>query len=368
MTHHVFTRQALYDLVWAEPMRTLAKRYGVSDVGLAKACRRGDIPVPERGHWTKRQHGKPTPQPALPQRPDLPDQVVLAPAAPRAPPSPVAQAVLDSTDPPEVLVPDVLRKPHPLVRAWLEENDRRRREAKRHDWGVIPPDLSAPLTRRRLRLYHALYTALGDIGFKLTAQTHPDGWSEAQKGGETITFRIYERQRQVRRPITEDEKRWSWNAGKTTLPDLIAADDLVLKIKTYSHGAMPEDFREKTVVLEQQLGAVVVDFEAGIAELKAWRIEQAAAEERYRQAQAALQRRRQRQAQEEAQTAALLQAAARWRQAQDLRAYIAAAGRSPAASEAGFGAWRAWALGQAEALDPLSGNGPDLALLPPFAG
>jgi hypothetical protein len=40
------TRKALYDRVWAEPVDTFAKEYGLSNVGLGKACRRHDIPVP----------------------------------------------------------------------------------------------------------------------------------------------------------------------------------------------------------------------------------------------------------------------------------------------------------------------------------
>lgn len=46
---HTFSRQELYELVWSEPKSTLAKRLGISDVGLAKACRRADIPVPGSG-------------------------------------------------------------------------------------------------------------------------------------------------------------------------------------------------------------------------------------------------------------------------------------------------------------------------------
>lgn len=70
MPHHVFTRQALYDRVWAEPMRTVAHSLGVSDVGLAKACRAADIPTPPRGWWAKLQHNKPLPpKPPLPARP-----------------------------------------------------------------------------------------------------------------------------------------------------------------------------------------------------------------------------------------------------------------------------------------------------------
>ena len=45
----VITRTELYERVWAEPIRKLSKEYGLSDVGLAKVCRRYDIPIPPRG-------------------------------------------------------------------------------------------------------------------------------------------------------------------------------------------------------------------------------------------------------------------------------------------------------------------------------
>lgn len=63
------TRQALYELVWAEPMRTLAARYDISDVGLAKTCRRMGIPVPGRGHWRQQETGHPTTRARLPALP-----------------------------------------------------------------------------------------------------------------------------------------------------------------------------------------------------------------------------------------------------------------------------------------------------------
>ena len=42
-------RQVLYDRVWAEPIHKLSSEFGLSDVGLAKLCRRYNIPVPPRG-------------------------------------------------------------------------------------------------------------------------------------------------------------------------------------------------------------------------------------------------------------------------------------------------------------------------------
>ena len=53
-----FTREALYKLVWSESTRTLSKRFGISDVGLAKACRRANIPTPDRGYWARVSAGQ----------------------------------------------------------------------------------------------------------------------------------------------------------------------------------------------------------------------------------------------------------------------------------------------------------------------
>ena len=43
----------LYKLVWSKPVSSLAKQFGISDVGLAKACKRARIPLPMRGYWVK---------------------------------------------------------------------------------------------------------------------------------------------------------------------------------------------------------------------------------------------------------------------------------------------------------------------------
>jgi len=37
---HKFTRFELYQLVWSEPLRKLAKRFGIADVAIGKRCRR----------------------------------------------------------------------------------------------------------------------------------------------------------------------------------------------------------------------------------------------------------------------------------------------------------------------------------------
>ena len=50
------TRQELHDKVWMTPMQKLAMQFGLSDVGLAKLCRRHEIPLRGRGYWARVQN------------------------------------------------------------------------------------------------------------------------------------------------------------------------------------------------------------------------------------------------------------------------------------------------------------------------
>jgi hypothetical protein len=52
-TRITLTRQELYDLVWSRPIREIAKDFGISDVAVAKHCRKHDIPRPGVGYWQK---------------------------------------------------------------------------------------------------------------------------------------------------------------------------------------------------------------------------------------------------------------------------------------------------------------------------
>lgn len=50
-------RKELYDLVWSEPMKALAIRFGISDNGLRKRCKAMNVPTPSRGYWEKVKRG-----------------------------------------------------------------------------------------------------------------------------------------------------------------------------------------------------------------------------------------------------------------------------------------------------------------------
>lgn len=50
-------RAKLYDEIWNTPLRTVAKLYGLSDVGLAKICKKLQIPRPGVGYWRRKECG-----------------------------------------------------------------------------------------------------------------------------------------------------------------------------------------------------------------------------------------------------------------------------------------------------------------------
>ena len=51
------SREDLYVLVWKMPTTQVAKTLGVSDVAVAKKCKKLNVPKPNRGYWAKVQSG-----------------------------------------------------------------------------------------------------------------------------------------------------------------------------------------------------------------------------------------------------------------------------------------------------------------------
>lgn len=60
------TRETLFAEVWAEPMTTVARKYGISSNFLARVCERLKVPKPSRGYWAKLKAGRKLPKPSLP--------------------------------------------------------------------------------------------------------------------------------------------------------------------------------------------------------------------------------------------------------------------------------------------------------------
>jgi hypothetical protein len=71
-SNSTWNRQELYEKVWQFPLRKLAVEYGISDVGLAKVCRKLKIPLPGLGQWTRIACGDTIARPPLPVMENIP--------------------------------------------------------------------------------------------------------------------------------------------------------------------------------------------------------------------------------------------------------------------------------------------------------
>jgi len=72
------SRKELYDLVCKVPRTHLAKRFGISDVAIGKACRKAGIPMPPAGYWARKSAGRTVRKMPLPPRvPRINEEITL---------------------------------------------------------------------------------------------------------------------------------------------------------------------------------------------------------------------------------------------------------------------------------------------------
>lgn len=143
MTYPYWDRKELYELVWAQPLPKVAKQFGVSDVAIAKACRKLKVPVPGRGYWAKKANGHTVRTVPLPKAKDVPQ---VSKPQPRVPGE---KSPIDPEDQQEIArIENLLRSGalDPDRQPWVEHSatSRTSKEARhaKEDWRhlLILPD------------------------------------------------------------------------------------------------------------------------------------------------------------------------------------------------------------------------------------
>lgn len=201
-----FTRKELYELVWSQPMRSIASDVGISDVALAKHCKRADIPVPPRGYWARKQAGKPVTRIPLPPRfPGASDRVGGSsphdhyygsdwPERFRDLPVPCLPTFDEELSSVEkripklvgnVRCPRIFEPAHPLVAKLLSHDEERRREYAKWRISHYAPIYDSGIERRRLLIINALFVAAERIGcrpFMSTSKYSQNAGSERNLG------------------------------------------------------------------------------------------------------------------------------------------------------------------------------------------
>ncbi len=368
-TVHRFTREKLYDLVWSESMSKLAARLGLSDRGLAKACARANVPVPGRGYWAKLQHG------AKVDRSPLPPAVAGTPEIfevrrglrksdlPALPPDVVEEIAKEFTAERKITVPKDLSHSHPIVRALLEAGQGQAQHGATVPHGVaLPRQRVTASERRRMRILSALFKALEARGHKVVADPEDHHRPAVMVGQDKVEFTLTFRQRQIRVALSAEEKAEWLNAmtGRQFRQEQQVTDDLVFRILSvwFPDPRVKKEWADKpNRPLEDRLNEIVAGVIAAAAVQREHRISQE--EEARRRREQELERQKQQEA-EEAEARRfeeLVRQVGRWRQADEIRAYVKAIRTRVTAagdrtSKTRLEEWAAWALKHADRIDP----------------
>ncbi len=364
---HRFTREELYDLVSSEPISKLARRLGLSDRGLAKACARANVPVPGRGYWAKLQHGVKVDRSPLPPAVAGTPEIFEVRRGPRksdlpALPSDVMEEMAkESTPERKIAVPKVLSHSHPIIRAWLEGGHRPAQAGAFAPHGVVlPPQRITQSERRRLRVLSALFKALEIRGHKIVADLKDRHDLAVMVGQDKVEFKLTFRQRQIREPLSPQEKAEWLNAmtGRQYRLERQVTDELVFRIRSvwFPDRRVKKEWTDQpNRPIEQLLNDIVAGLIAAGAVQREQRISQEAAAEHHRLEELDRWKRQEAEEAEARRFEELIRQAGQWRQANGIRAYVKATKarlRGRGTSRARLQEWAAWALRYADRIDP----------------
>lgn len=364
------TREELYEQVWSEPISKLAQRYGLSDVGLAKICRRLRVPVPYRGYWRKKEVGQTarrTPLPTLRQSlaPQL-REVTLRPqpnGAEAEETGPVAeQEHFESLPENRIAVAEVLENPHPLVAQTVAAL----RRAKPDEQGYLRPKTTSWLAvrvtldsaDRAMCILDALLKALDARGYATTIRAGDQPATIVRIREEELSIAIEERIKRVERtpPARPGRHGSTWAYPQY---DWEATGQLALKIENTWGSDVRQTWSDAK---QQRLEGCLNSFTVGLVKAaegnKAQRLER---EARERERRAAEERRLldiRRREEEASRVRALDHVVGKWRRARLIREYVGevrAAAERAGNFEAGspLAEWLMWAEGYANRIDPL---------------
>ena len=375
------TRQQLYEQVWNQPMSRLARSYGLSDVGMAKICKKHSIPRPPRGFWAKKQFGQSPPQTPLPNpqknaeiamrepcedgRPDAADEQLELQVA--------EEARLDR----RIQVADSLHGSHELVRSASHEL----RAAATDELGIIACPETCALNvsvskanlRRALLIMDALLKALVERGFVVAT-------------GPTVTisdveirFSISESLKTERDEPDEPDLEGRYHFGHSRFnskktPSGRLSLGILNTIGYWGRNGFRRTWSDSDKQrLEDRLNRFVAGllrFAAGLRQHNE-KMERRQREERDREErrEAETKRRAELRTQikaEQTRVDALLQQAKNWRQSEFLRQFIEASKAHYLAMhgvmepQSKFAQWVEWAVQQADRLDPLVPSPPSI--------
>lgn len=230
----VLSREELYQLVWSTPMRQLSAKFGVSDVGLGKICKRHLVPKPPVGYWRQLEAGKAPAAPPLPacKNSGLLQVIIETKPLPPGRSSHAAQfpdivAAIEAVEKlAEITVPASLTVPHPLVSETIRAFRKPGKTMHGVGEGFVSPDRQhdeptlnvwchPQRVDRALRIMDVLLKSVAKLGHEVVigrSDRSPSTW--IQMCGLDVVVHISETCTQSPHQLTAEEK-----AHRRRVPD-----------------------------------------------------------------------------------------------------------------------------------------------------
>ncbi len=394
-----FTREGLYEAIWTKSCVKLAAELGISDVALAKTCRRMGIPRPSRGYWARieagaKQKREPLPEEKPGQRGEITFYVARNVARREEGSLNTVPSALQGVRCKTVELPPSGMELHPIAekhRVALEK-------AKAGELGFVAVrgrnlfscELSVAMVPLCVRALHAVLCELEDRDYEFKADSGEDGGLQIFRDGDQATLCWTEARVEVEREPTPEEKRkpsWTWQLKETKAAGVLSIeiDGNGLKGKRRWTAGEGRTLEEVLGVIVEKVEAVFLGYEKQRIREMEWaklRAEDAKrqAEERVREAERQAREEKERKERDrikaheaELEEVAgkrrtnLATAASEWIKAQEVLAFLKACERqwrrasggklSEAQSE-----WLAWAKVEAARMEPFDIGYPDPAL------
>lgn len=363
--------QDLQDLAWSAPMRDLAAKIGISDVGLKKLLQSQGVITPPQGYWNKAQAGKPVPKcPKVPARGpgesgrahvDQRFANLLTAIGPVPSSGPFASAIvpenLDELYQIElraigrVAVPKKLERWHHGLSPIFKKEERRREKFAAHNWPWDAPKFDSAVDRRRLRILNGVFMALSKRGHAAGANENDGKIDAAAIIGDTrVDLDI---------AIAGKHRTSSTYGRDRPAPDLLATTPLAFVIDGQrdpgKHSTCQDDASGKLESKIAQITARIIV--AGEARFRRGLKEAEEREDQFRRWQEQ-HRREEIEARNRERLKHLRASGDLLRQAEDLRALIARVRDAVVAGSVGvdetrLAQWEQWASAEANRLDPI---------------
>jgi hypothetical protein len=355
------TREQLYERIWQTPTVHLCKEFGLSDVGLAKLCKRHKIPKPYLGYWARKAAGGNPKRLRLPKcsDPSLAEIQVFQSEVPMQPSGffdPEIEALYEAElKRDRIVVPAELDSPLPIV----ERTQRVLLNGRQLKSPIVAASMSKPLVPRAMRIIDALLKGLLERGYTIENEGYYAESATPIRGhGHEFGIRI-------REPLMAVKREDKYFGGMRTEYD--PSGRIQLEIEGFGSWS-PKHIRDgKQSTIEDRVGILPAQMLEAIDNSRRERAEREE-KERKRQAELHAKWEAEERAKELARQAAekkrreeaLFKRARQWKRCQELREFVHAVRDLaeerplPEGAQQEAAGWIEWAMGVADAYDPLA--------------